>query len=66
MEQINGTIEKEEIKNIKHLITTAYNKGFSEGAKATRLRIADLLNRLSEEIKTYPEPAKGGTQNEKK
>ena len=58
MEITNDPIMKDTIGTIKHLATIAYNKGFREGAKANRLSMANLLNKLSEELKKDPEPTK--------
>ena len=58
METTNDPIVKDMIENVKHLTTIAYNKGYRDGAKANRLRMADLLNQLSEELKKDPEPTK--------
>lgn len=58
MELTNDPIVKDIIGTIEHLTTIFYNKGFREGAKANRLYTANLLNKLSEELKKDPEPTK--------
>ena len=66
MEITNDTIKeitddpvmKDMIGTIKYLTTIAYKKGFREGEKANRLRMANLLNKISEEMKKDLEPTK--------
>jgi hypothetical protein len=58
MELTNDPIVKDMIGTIKHLTAVAYNKGYRDGVKANRLRMADLLNQISEEMKKGPEPTK--------
>ena len=65
MEQTNGPMEitndpimKDVIGTIKYFTTVAYKRGFREGEKANRLRMANLLNQISEEMKKGPEPTK--------
>ena len=54
----NDPIMKDMIGTIKYLTNIAYKKGFREGEKANRLRMANLLSQLSEEMKKDLEPTK--------
>lgn len=58
MELTNDPIMKDMIGTIKHLTTIAYNRGFRDGEKANRLRMANLLSQISEEMKKSLEPTK--------
>lgn len=54
----NDPVMKDVIGTIKYFATIAYKKGFREGEKANRLRMANLLNQISEEIKKDLKPTK--------